>query len=195
MTELDFSKAIAALSNGEVIVYPTDTLYGLGADIFNEPAVKKIFDIKNRPLDDPLSVAVSNYEDLEKIAFLDDKTRSLIDAFLPGSLTLILKKKKVVSDIVTGGLDKVAIRIPDNKIALKLLSEFGPLTATSANVHGKETPSVISDINMQFKDKVAVYLDDGRIAGKPSTIIEIVGEELKILREGAIPKEKILDEI
>ena len=195
MNETDFSKAIAALSNGEVIVYPTDTLYGLGADIFNETAVKKIFNIKKRPLDEPLSVAVSSYEDLEKIAYLDDKTSSLIESFLPGSLTLILRKKEVVSDVITGGLDKVAVRIPDNKIALKLLSEFGPLTSTSANVHGEETPSVISDINMQFKDKVAVYLDDGRIAGKPSTIIEIVGEELKILREGAISKEKILDEI
>jgi len=196
MDKLDLSKAIIALLNGKVIVYPTDTLYGLGADIFNDDAVRKVFEIKERPTNMPLSVAVSNYQELEKIAFTDDKTRRLAKSFLPGKLTLILKKKDCISDIVTGGLDKVAVRIPDNEIALELLSRFGPITATSANVHGRETPGIINDIRMQFKDNdVSVYLDIGKLAGQPSTLIDMTGKEVKIVREGAIAKRDILDAI
>ena len=143
MTLSDISKAITALLNGKIIVYPTDTLYGLGADIFNENAVTKIFDIKKRPLSEPLSVAVSDLETLKKIAFVDEKSTKLINSFLPGKLTIILNKKDIVPDLITGGLKKVAIRIPDNEIALDILSRFGPITATSANIHGKKTPDNI----------------------------------------------------
>ena len=196
MIESDISKAISALKNGDIVVYPTDTLYGLGADIFNDDAVRKVFEIKERPTNMPLSVAISNYQELAKIAFTDDKTRRLANSFLPGKLTLILKKKDCISDIVTGGLDKVAVRIPDNEVALELLSRFGPITATSANVHGRETPGIINDIRMQFKDNdVSVYLDIGRLAGQPSTLIDMTGKEVKIVREGAIAKRDILDAI
>jgi len=195
MEKFDISKAVKALSDGEIIVYPTDTLYGLGADIYNTIAVGKIFDIKKRPRSDPLSVAVSSFLEMEKIAFVDDKTKRLVNVFLPGELTIILNKKDIVSDVVTGGLDKIAVRIPDNKIALKLLSCFGPLTATSANIHGGKTLETIDEINNHFKDDVAVYLDDGCLKGKPSTIVDATSDKLKILREGAINKDKIMDMI
>jgi len=196
MVEFDLSKAIVALVNGNIIVYPTDTLYGLGADIFNDDAVRKVFEIKKRPMDMPLSVAVPDYATLEKIAFTDGKTWRLAESFLPGKLTLILNKKYCISDIVTAGLDKVAVRIPDNKIALELLSKFGPITATSANIHGRETPGIISDISMQFRDDdVSVYLDIGKLEGQPSTIVDMTGKQIKILREGAIKKRDILDAI
>ena len=196
MVKLDLSSAISALKNGDIIVYPTDTLYGLGADIFNESAIRKIFEIKKRSFSNPLSVAVSNINELEKIAYLNDASRSLAKVFLPGSLTLVLKKRSVISDIVTAGLDKVAIRIPDNNIALELLSEFGPITATSANIHGEKTPVLIKDISMQFKEKdISVYLDIGRLAGKPSTIVDTTDEHVKILRVGSISEKKILEAI
>ena len=98
-----------------------------------------------------------------------------------------------VRDFVTGGLDKIAVRIPDNKIALKLLSCFGPLTATSANIHGGKALETIDEINNHFKDDVAVYLDDGCLKGKPSTIVDATSDKLKILREGTISKDKIMD--
>ena len=139
MDKLDFSKAITALSNGEIVVYPTDTLYGLGADIYNNDAVKKIFKIKKRPLKIPLSIAVSDYKELEKIAYTNNKIKKLAESFLPGRLTLILHKKSCISDIVNSGLDKIAVRIPDNNFTLELLSNFGPITATSANIHGLKT--------------------------------------------------------
>ena len=196
MAKLDFLKAIKALKNGEIIVYPTDTLYGLGADIYNEDAVRKIFEIKKRPLNDPLSVAVSDIQEIEKIAFIDDKSHQLAKAFLPGRLTLILKKRNIIPEIVTGGLKKVAVRIPDNKVALELLSKFGPLTATSANIHGKKTPDIIREIRMQFKNEdVSVYLNVGRVNGKPSTIVDATNNHIKIVREGAIAEKEILDAI
>ena len=196
MEKLDVSKAIKALKNGEIIVYPTDTLYGLGADIYNDDAVRRIFKIKKRPTNMPLSVAVSDYNELDKIAFTNDKIKSIANIFLPGKLTLILKKKDRVSDIVTAGLDKVAVRIPDNQITLELLSNFGPITATSANIHGLRTLGIISEINMQFEDEdIAEYLDIGRLAGQPSTIIDVTGKEIKVIREGAIISKAILDAI
>ena len=196
MKKLNLSKAIAALKNGKVIVYPTDTLYGLGADIFNDEAVKKVFKIKKREKTNALPIAVADVNELEKIAFVDDKSRCLIKAFLPGKLTVVLKKKNIVSDLVTGGSDNVAIRIPDNKIALYLLSNFGPLTATSANIHGKKTPVNIIDINIQFKSSdIAVYIDNGILDGVPSTIVDMTQEPFKIIRKGSITVKQIMDAI
>ena len=111
-------------------------------------------------------------------------------------MTLVLKKKKIIPDIVTGGLDNVAIRIPNNKIALELLSIFGPLTCTSANVHGQKTPSVISDIIMQFKPgDISVYIDDGKLEGTSSTIVDLTHETPKILRRGIISEKQIMEAI
>jgi len=196
MITLDLSKAIDALKNGQVIVYPTDTLYGLGADIFNDDAIKKIFKIKKREKNNPLSVAVANIKELEKIAFVDEKSRSLVKAFLPGKLTIVLKKKNIVSNLVTGGQNKVAIRIPNNKIALDLLTNFGPITATSANIHGKKPSVNINDINIQLNSSdIAVYLDNGILDGKPSTIIDMTEKSIKIIRIGSISKKEIMDVI
>ena len=196
MVKLDLSKAITALKSGNIVVYPTDTLYGLGADIYNINAVRKVFQIKKRSFDNPLSVAISDISELEKIAYLNETSRRLARAFLPGRLTLVLKKRKIIPDIVTAGLEKVAIRIPDNKVALELLSEFGPLTATSANIHGKKTPDIIKEISMQFKkEDISVYLDIGKLKGKPSTIVDATGKSIKLLRLGAISEKEILDAI
>jgi len=192
----DISKSIQSLRDGSVVVYPTETLYALGADIFNEKAVKHVFEIKKRPLSIPLPVAVSDFNMLDKIASVDDRARCLADFFLPGPLTLVLTKKNSVPGLVTSGSAKVAVRIPNNNVALELLSEFGPLTVTSANVHGNKTPGIIKDVRMQFKqDDVAVYLDYGRLNGQPSTIVDVTSEKVKIIREGLITKDKILDVI
>lgn len=196
MVELDISKTITALKNGDIIVYPTDTLYGLGADIYNTDAVRRVFEIKKRSLDNPLPIAVSDINELEKIAFLNEESQILANSFLPGRLTLVLKKRSIVPGIVTAGLSKVAVRIPDNKVALELLSKFGPLTATSANIHGKKNPVVIKEIRMQFKkEDIGVYLDIGRLSGKPSTIVDASEKDIKLIRIGAISDKEILDAI
>ena len=189
------SNAIVALKAGNLIVYPTDTLYALGADIFNDGSVTKVFTVKKRPFSNPLSIAVADFEAISKIAYTNEFVKQVVERFLPGSLTIILRKKESVSRLVTGGLDNIAVRIPDNKIALKLLSAFGPLTVTSANVHGKKTPYVIKDIMMQFTTDILVYLDDGRLDAKPSTIVDLTLEKPRIVRKGSIPLEEILDAI
>ncbi len=196
MQRIELSKAIEALRNGDIVVYPTDTLYAFGVDIYNKDAVKKVFKVKKRPLGNPLPVAVSSLVDIEKIAFVSDIARDLAEYFLPGPLTMILNKKSVILDVVTGGLDNVAVRIPDNDVALELLSRYGPITVTSANVHGKEVPDIISDIKMQFNsDDVAVYLDYGKLNGLPSTIVDMTAGKPRIVRDGAITKKEILDVI
>jgi len=196
MNKQILSNALSALESGKIVVYPTDTLYGLGADIYNKEAVKKVFDIKKRPMDMPLSVAVSCIEDLEKIAYIDDRSKRVIDTFFPGKITLILKKKKIVPDVVTAGLRNIAIRIPENAVALELLSLFGPLTCTSANIHGRQTPTVINDILMQFTNKdIGAFIDHGKLEGKPSTIIDLTGKKPKILRKGDITIKDALDAI
>ncbi len=192
MSENILKKAVSALEKGEIICYPTDTLYGLGADIKNIDAVKKLFNIKKRSIDQPLSVAVSDLDSLEKIAYVNKKSKVLIDRFLPGQLCILLKKKKTVPDIVTSGLKKVAIRIPDNKTALEILRNFGPITCTSANIHGKKTPNEIKYIRNIFKDSVSVYFDEGILSSKASTIVDVSGKNLKIIRKGAVKKEEIV---
>jgi L-threonylcarbamoyladenylate synthase len=195
MFNSDFSKAIKALQNGSIIVYPTDTLYALGADIFNDSAVRKIFKIKKRPMNVPLPVAVSSIKEISQLAIMDCKTQHLAEHFLPGSLTLILNKKGNVSDIVTSNLNKIAVRIPKNDYALEILSRFGPLTVTSANIHGKNTPFFIEEIKDQLKDSADVYLDYGKLDGSPSTIVDMTFKNPKIVREGVISKREILDAI
>jgi L-threonylcarbamoyladenylate synthase len=186
------SEANEVLQNGRIVVYPTDTLYALGADIYNEDVVRKVFRIKKRPFDIPLPVAVSNFAGIKSIAYINNNARKLAKQFLPGSLTIVLFKKNTIPDIVNSGLSKIAIRIPNNIIALKLLSIFGPLTVTSANVHGKKTPSIIENIKKQFQeDEVLVYLDNGELNGKPSTIVDATYEKPKIIREGTITKNDI----
>ena len=195
MSSFNIAGIISALNNGEVIVYPTDTLYGLGADIYNDCAVKKVFFIKKRSFDQPLSIAVSSINDIEEIAFVNDMARCVAEKFLPGKLTLVLKKKHVVSDIITAGSDCVAVRIPDSPVALRILSVFGPLTCTSANIHGMPTPNKINEIQMQFKDEIGIYIDAGELKDKPSTIIDLSGGEPKVLREGTIPSAEIFKAI
>ena len=195
MSNFNLASIVSALNSGDLVVYPTDTLYGLGADIYNDEAVKKIFTLKKRGFDQPLSVAVSSIEGLEDIAFVDDRVRRVVEEFLPGSLTIVLKKKNVVSDLVTAGSETIAIRIPDNPIALRLLEVFGPLTCTSANIHGENTSPNVEDIRKDFENDIMFYIDAGQLEGKPSTILDLSSDEPKILREGAIPAKEVLKAI
>ena len=120
---------------GELVVYPTETVYGIGADIYNQKAIKNLFVAKNRPFDMPLSVAVADKDMVEQIAVMTRPVEKLIDAFLPGPLTIITKKNPNVPDIVTSTSFKVGIRIPDDPVALELVKRTGPIVATSANLH------------------------------------------------------------
>ncbi len=195
MKKNDFSAAVQALKEGELIIYPTDTLYALGADIYNDAAVKKVFDIKRRPYSIPLPVAVSSIQAIDAIAWMNDTARKVGEKFLPGSVTIILKKKPIVSSTVTSGFNTIAIRIPQNPIALRVLSEYGPLTVTSANIHKKKTQGTIKEILQQLKTPIPICLHDGRKEEDASTIVDLSMKKPRVVREGSISENELLDVI
>ncbi len=184
----EIRKAIKLLKQGELIVYPTDTLYGLGADIFNEEAIKKVYEVKKRPFDLPLSIAIASVDEINEYAYMNEIAYKIAREFLPGAITIILKKRKVIPDIIAK--EKIGIRIPANEIALKIAKEL-PITATSANIHGKNPPKEIKEAKEQLGNKIALYIDGGKLPGKPSTIVDVSEGKIKIIREGAIRRGEI----
>lgn len=191
MKKKDFYAALTALKNGEVIIYPTDTLYALGADIYNEAAVKKIFMIKRRPSSIPLPIAVPSMKAIETVAYMNESARKICKRFLPGPITIILKKRPSVPDILTSGSDTIALRIPDHPIALRLLQRYGPLTATSANLHHKKTLGIIKDILIQLDSDISVALHDGRLEGVASTIVDLTSKKPHLTRQGSITEKEL----
>ncbi|MBP3386372.1 MAG: threonylcarbamoyl-AMP synthase [Candidatus Methanomethylophilaceae archaeon] len=194
--DMHCEEAVAAaaedLSAGKLVVYPTETVYGIGADIYNQAAVKNLYVTKNRPFDMPLSVAVSDKAMLESVAVLNENADKLIKAFLPGPLTIIIKKQPDVPDIVTSSSQKVGIRIPDDRFALELIRRTGPIVATSANLHSKPDSVDVNAAINDFGDSVDTYIDAGPCSlGQPSTIVWLMDKEVEIIRQGAISVEKI----
>lgn len=194
-TMANIREAADSLSNGDLVVYPTETVYGIAADVFNQKAVKNLYSVKNRPFDMPLSVAVADKDMVENIAVMTNKVEKLVDAFLPGPLTIITRKDNSIPDIVTSMSQKVGIRIPDNKIALELIKQVGgPIIATSANLHSHPDAVTVDAAIKDFGDSVSAYLDSGACTlGKPSTIVWIMGDDVEIIRQGAITKQQIED--
>ena len=180
------------IAAGNLIVYPTDTVYGIGADIYNEVAVKNLYLAKRRPFDMALSVAVADRKMMESVAILNETADKLIKAFLPGPLTISIKKNPEVRDIVTAGAQKVGIRIPDHPIALEIARRSGPIVATSANIHFQPDAIDIGMATAALGNSVSTYIDAGHSpSGKPSTIIWIKDKEYEIIRQGPITEDMI----
>ena len=183
------------IKRGEIIAFPTETVYGLGANGLNVDACRKIFAAKGRPSDKPLSLHVASLEMVERVAKLSSTAEKLFATFCPGALTIILQKNKIVPDFVTGGKSSVGIRFPANDVALSLirLSDC-PIAAPSANLSGKNPPKTAQEVFDNLSGRVEIILDGGTCEfGISSTIIDLTTAEPKILRHGAIPAEKILE--
>jgi L-threonylcarbamoyladenylate synthase len=187
-----FKKAAELINAGDVVAVPTETVYGLAADAFNISAVKKTFQIKGRPPDNPLIVHISRIEQLETVAReIPDDALKLARRFWPGPLTLVLNKKQIVPDIVTGGLKTVAVRIPDHPLTRKLIDKTGPLTAPSANKSGRPSPTKPEHVREDFGDTVHI-LDGGTAKlGLESTVLDLSGKIPAILRPGYISADMI----
>lgn len=186
--------AAQILKSGGLVAFPTETVYGLGADGLNDRAVSKIFEAKKRPTFNPLILHISNFEMLDKISEIENnKIKILTDKFWPGPLTLVLKKKETVPYIVTAGLETVAVRMPDNRYALDLINNLGkPIAAPSANVFSKLSPTKAEHVVKQLGKKVDVILDGGNCnVGVESTIIHVTGNSQTLLRPGGIAREEI----
>ncbi|MFL6210111.1 MAG: L-threonylcarbamoyladenylate synthase [Pyrinomonadaceae bacterium] len=183
--------AARLLSQGRVIVYPTDTTYALGANALDPAACRLIFELKGRPADKPMHVVVSDLEMAEEYVVLNEPARILARKFLPGPLTLVLTKKEIVPDLLVAGRQTLGIRIPDNKICLMLAQQAGmPITATSANLSGQENIYSINELVEQFGsrlDQVDLIIDQGPLPQRPpSTLIDLTVSPPKILRAGTI---------
>ncbi len=181
------------IREGKLVAFPTETVYGIGADALNPTAVARIFEIKERPSFDPLIVHIAAIEELERLAFgLTDDVFRLAEKFWPGPLTLVLPKSALVPDIVTSGLPTVGIRIPQNDIALQLIKASGcPIAAPSANKFGRISPTTAAHVKKQLPD-IDFVLDGGKTTvGIESTIILLTSNGFRILRNGIITREEI----
>jgi len=186
------NEAAKFIKDGQLVLFPTETVYGIGADGFNSEAVKKIFIAKGRKLDNPLILHISNIEMVDIIAKdIKEIERKIIDIFFPGPLTIILNKREIVPYIVTGGLDTVGIRMPSNKLAHDLIELASvPIAAPSANISGKPSGTNINDIFNELNDKVSCIVDGGQTdIGIESTVIRVIKNKVHILRPGKITKE------
>lgn len=193
-TSENIYQSVEILKSGGLVAFPTETVYGLGADGLNSLAVSKIFEVKQRPAFNPLILHVSSPEMLNEIAeYSNEKITLLINKFWPGPLTLVLKKKEIVPYIVTAGLETVAVRMPNNNVALELIEKLGkPISAPSANSFSKLSPTKAEHVAKQLGEKVDIILDGGNCSvGVESTIIEVNNNSQSLLRPGGVSKEDI----
>jgi len=190
----DIKAPAEAIKQGELVLFPTETVYGIGADALNENAVKQIYIAKGRASDNPLIAHIANIDMLEKLVVeVGEIEKKLIEKFWPGPLTIVFKKKAIVPDIITGGLDTVAIRMPSNEIARKLIEYSNcPIAAPSANISGKPSGTLVEDIIEELDGKVEYIIDGGKVdIGVESTVIRVIDGVVHILRPGKITVEDI----
>ncbi len=179
--------AVAALRAGRLVAFPTETVYGLGADASRDDAIRAVFDAKGRPSDNPLIVHGATLAALEPIAVFDARARRLAATCWPGPLTLVLPAQPGVSSLVRAGLPTVAVRVPDHPVALALLEQAGPLVAPSANRSGRPSPTTAQAVSAELGTSVAMVLDGGPCrVGIESTVLDLSGPVARILRPGAM---------
>jgi L-threonylcarbamoyladenylate synthase len=190
------SEAAADLRKGNLVAFPTETVYGLGANGLDEQAVKAIYQAKGRPSDNPLILHIADFQEVENLTQnIPANARALMNAYWPGPLTVILERSKIVPNTVTGGLDTVAIRMPSSVVARELIRLSGvPVAAPSANVSGRPSPTKADDVLVDLSGKIAVVLDAGPCdIGVESTIVDCTTPVPTILRPGGITLEMLME--
>ena len=198
VNEIELEKISKDLRIGKVAIFPTETVYGIGANVVDESAVKKIYKIKNRPRNKAINVLVSDIKMVWSVAkdILPLEER-IIEEFFPGPLTIILKKNDNVPSVVTAGGETIGVRMPANDIALKIIDKAGiPLATTSANLSGEDSAINMKMLKEKFMPEEVLVIDGGESKiGVASTIIQVENENIKIIRQGSITKEEIEEKI
>lgn len=187
--------AVEILGAGGVVVYPTETFYGLGVDALNQKAIKKVFTIKGRSFSQPLLILIPEQDYLPRyVTEVSEKARQLMEHFWPGPLTMVFSVSPQLPSILTAGTKKIAIRISPHPIARALTSAFaGPLTSTSANISGEQSPATAKEVFSHLGGMIDLIIDGGKTPGQmPSTIIDVTFSPPQLVREGVVPFSEIL---
>lgn len=195
-SDLEFNEIGHAIRNGKLVVFPTETVYGIGANGLDELAVKRIYEAKGRSSDNPLILHISSLDMLSEITKdISSVEKKLVDAFFPGPFTLIFNRTSIVPNAVTGGLDTVAVRMPSNEIARRIIESASvPIAAPSANISGRPSGTIVSDIMEELGNKVDYIVDGGMCnIGLESTVVRVIDGIPTILRPGKITKEQIVE--
>jgi len=187
-------RAIRILKNGGIVAFPTDTIYGLGANAFDEDAVLRIYEAKIRPRNFALTLLLADTSQIKLVAESIPKMAwKLAEKFMPGALTIVLNKSMAVSNMITGEGNTVAVRIPNHPVPIALIKGLGaPITGTSANISGGNNPLTAEDVFKQLRYRVDMIIDGGRCPiGVSSTVLDLTTNPPKIIREGAISRDQI----
>jgi len=183
VTDDELAAAAGAIRDGGLVVYPTETVYGLAADALASDAVGAVFDAKGRSRDDPLSFAFPDWEAALECVDAGETERAFMAEFLPGPVTVVCEKREQVPGVLTGGRERVGVRVPNHEVALALLERVAPVTSTSANRSGQPSVTDPAALDAGFLDAVDVVLDGGETVGTESTVVDVARDE--ILRRGA----------
>lgn len=186
--ENELKNTINVINNGGIVIFPTDTVYGIASNIDDEKAISNLFELKGRNDNKPICVLTSSVNKIEKVAYIKNKELELITKYMPGALTIILDKKEDISNRLTSNLQTIGVRIPNNEIALNILKYIEkPLATTSANLSGNQPATKLEELVDEFNGKVDIIIDGGITDLKQSsTIIKVENNEIKVLREGTV---------
>jgi len=178
MTNHDIERAAGAIRDGELVVYPTETVYGLGADALDPDAVELVFEAKGRSREEPISMAVPDTEAAREYTVPTDRERAFMEQFLPGPVTVVLECGDSVPDVLTAGRERVGVRVPDHTQARALLDRVAPVTATSANVSGRPAARQVDELHGRIREAAAVLIDGGETPGGGSTVVDVDSETI-----------------
>lgn len=174
----DIESAVEAIRHGQLVVYPTETVYGLGADALDAVAVEQVFTAKNRDRSEPISMAVPDIETAMEYTDPTGREQRFMEAFLPGPVTVAVEGNAVVPDVLTAGRERVGVRIPAHEQALSLLQRVAPVTATSANVSGMSSTRRVQELDARIREYAAVIIDGGETPGGGSTVVDVSRDEI-----------------
>ena len=182
---------VSYIQAGKVVAFPTETVYGLGVQFLNEEALEKLMEAKNRDYSKAITLMVADKKEIDDYAYVNDDARKIIDAFMPGMLTLVFQKRESVDDVMTNGKKTIGIRIPDHSLVLQLLQQAGPMLVTSANLSNHPNTTTTKEVLEQSDGRIDLVVDGKTTDAVASTVIDVSGKEIKILREGKITKDQI----
>lgn len=191
VTQQEKDVVIKAIRSQQIVAFPTETVYGLGIQYGSKEALEKLMQAKNRDYSKAITLMVADKSDIEKYAYVSEEAKKIINAFMPGMITLIFNKKENVDDIMTNGKTTIGIRIPDSEYVLSLLKTVGPMLVTSANLSNHPNTTTTKEVIDQLDEKIDFIVDGQTTDSIASTVVDVSHKDIKILREGKISQKQI----